>query len=174
MAGATLAEAMAAQKLGEFEGKDERRAGVEIPSVAGGLRKAMKIQPRRMQQGERGYIAFEYVVEKIKHNPIDKDNPTGDQERVHVLAVEGVTFIDSDTVKSAIDTQKEAVRKAEQEAKGVHELGDAVPDAGTITVGSPQAGDESGDKPPKRARARGQRKPKDDAAPSAPTDGDSA
>jgi hypothetical protein len=167
--GVSLAEAMAAQTLGTFEGKDERRAGVEIPSVAGGLRKAMKIQPRRMSQGDRGYIAFEYVVEKIKHNPIDKENPAGDQERVHVLGVEGVTFIESDLVESEVEKQKERIaeaeaakKKADLEAKGVHELGDAVPEAGTIKVGAKKAA-------PKKAaaarKARGRRGPKvvDDA-----------
>lgn len=157
----TLAEALAAQKLGDFEGKDERRAGVEIPSVAGGLRKAMKIQPRRMAQGERGYIAFEYIVEKIKHSPIDPDQPAGDQERIHVLGVEGVTFIDDDLVKEAIAAQKEALAAAEREASGHVNLDDALAEA----EDNPQAGDKSGDKP---KRGRGRRKGPDET----PTDPD--
>ncbi len=149
--GVSLAEAVASQKLGTFEGKDERRAGVEIPSVAGGLRKAMKIQPRRMKQGERGYIAFEYVVEKIKHVPIDMDAPTGDQERIHVLGVEGVTFIDSDLVKESIEQMKEALAEAERQASGNVNLDDAIKEAeaedGKVTdIG----------------KGRGQRKPADD------------
>lgn len=127
--GSTQAEAMAAVVLGKFEGKDVRRTGVEIPSVAGGLRKAMKTQPRVMKQGERGYIAFEYVVDKVKFYPIDDDAPTGDQERIHILGVEGVTFVNDDLVKAAIEEQKEALAKAERDASGKQNLDDALEDA---------------------------------------------
>lgn len=122
--GVTLAEALASAKLGEFEGADVRRAGVEIPNVAGGLRKAMKIQPLILHQGDRGWIAFEFVVEKIKFDPIDKDNPAGDQERIHVLSAEGVTFVDGALVADAIKQQKEAIQLAEEEAKGIMRLPD--------------------------------------------------
>lgn len=138
--GSTLEEALAAVKLGSFEGKDERRAGVEIPSVAGGLRKAMKIQPRTMRQGERGYIAFEYIVEKIKHNPIDKDNPAGDQERVHVLGVEGVTFIDSELVKTEIEEQKAKIAEAERAASGNVNMDDALKEQEAEAANKPKRG----------------------------------
>lgn len=120
--GSTLAEALAAVVLEQFEGKDVRRAGVEIPNVAGGLRKAMKIQPRTMKQGERGMIAFEYIVQKVRFEPIDKDAPGGDQERIHVLMAEGATFVDAEVVAEAIKAQKELIAKAEEEAKGIQRL----------------------------------------------------
>lgn len=127
----SLAEALASTVLGEFEGKDVRRAGIEIPNIAGGLRKAMKIQPRVMRQGERGWIAFEYVVDKIKFEPIDGDNPGGDQERIHVLVAEGATFVTEELVGDAIQEQKEAIKKAEEEAKGIMRLGDDPPSEST-------------------------------------------
>lgn len=152
--GVSLQEAMSAQTVGRFEDKDIRRTSVEIPGVAGGLRKAMKIEPRMMAQGETGYIAIEYVVEKVRHEPIDSDAPAGDQERVHILRAVGSTFVDADLVREHVDATKAAIKKAEMEAKGVHELFEGGEQ-------SPQAGDESGDKP-KRSRARGPRKPKAD------------
>lgn len=145
--GSTLAEALAAQVLEQFEGKDVRRAGVEIPNVAGGLRKAMKIQPRTMRQGDRGMIAFEFIVDKVKFFPIDKDNPAGDQERIHVLIAEGATFVDAEVVADAIKAQKEMIRKAEEEAKGIQSLD-------LDGKGSAQDGDNSVEKTAKKGRGR--------------------
>lgn len=157
--GSTLAEALAAVVLEQFEGKDVRRAGVEIPNVAGGLRKAMKIQPRTMKQGERGMIAFEYIVQKVRFEPIDKDAPGGDQERIHVLMAEGATFVDAEVVAEAIKAQKELIAKAEEEAKGIQRLD-------IDGSGSPQDSAQAGDKP---KRGRGRRGPIS-AVPDAPGD----
>lgn len=159
MAGATRTEAEAARVIGTFEDKDIRRTSVEIPGVAGGLQKAMKIDPRVMKQGERGYIALEYVVEKIRHDPIDKDAPAGDQERVHILQVEGSAFIDGALVKQSIETQKEKVRKLDDEKKGRTQL----PDTGTISVGgkkTPAKKAAAKKAAPAKAAARGRRSPK--------------
>lgn len=160
--GATLAEALAAVVLEKFEGKDVRRAGVEIPNVAGGLRKAMKIQPRTMKQGDRGMIAFEYVVQKVRFEPVDKDAPGGDQERIHVLMAEGATFVDAEVVAEAIKAQKELIQKAEEEAKGIQRLDG-------IDGSSPQGGDKTGDNATKTGRGRGRRGPIA-AVPDAPDD----
>lgn len=157
--GASLAEALAAVVLEKFEGKDVRRAGVEIPNVAGGLRKAMKIQPRTMKQGERGMIAFEYIVQKVRFEPIDKDAPGGDQERIHVLMAEGATFVDAEVVAEAIKAQKELIAKAEEEAKGIQRLD------GMDGSGSPQDSAQAGDRP----KGRGRRGPIS-AVPDAPGD----
>jgi hypothetical protein len=157
--GTTATEAKAATVIGTFEGKDIRRTSVEIPGVAGGLQKAMKIDPRVMKQGERGYIALEYVVEKIRHDPIDKDAPAGDQERVHIFQVEGSAFVDGTLVKQSVEEQKDKLRKLDDERKGRTQL----PDAGTITVGAKKAPAKKAaakkKAAPAKASARGRRTP---------------
>jgi len=153
--GATVSEAMSAVKVGEFEGKDIRRTSVEIPGVAGGLRKAMKIDPRVMKQGETGYIAIEFEVDKVRHDPLDKDSPAGDQERVHILKAIGATFIDGASVKKAVDDMKDKVRKLDDEKKGRTQI--PFPEGGTGKKAPAKKAAAKKKAAPAKASARGRR-----------------
>jgi hypothetical protein len=108
--------------LTDFEGKPVVRAGIEIPGVAGGLREALRIEPRESRQGETAWLALEVVTQKVRFDPVERDEPDGDQERVHVFVVQGATFVDKDLVGSAIDTMRDRVLKAKEEAAGVTRL----------------------------------------------------
>lgn len=143
MPGTDLAGALAdTTALEPFEGKDVRRASIEIPNAAGGLRDAMKIEPRTFRQGERVFLVMECVVQKVRFDPIDKDAPGGDQERVHVFMADVTTFVDEGLVKDVLTAQREAIEKAKDEAAGRQKI----PFDGETAEGDdPQGGDEAGD-----------------------------
>lgn len=108
--------------LHPFEGKDVRRSGIEIPNAAGGLQAALKIEPREFHQGDEGYIAIHYIVQKVRFEPIDRDAPAGDQMRVHVLLADEATFVDEELVGEAVRSQTERLQRAKEQAKGLAHL----------------------------------------------------
>lgn len=124
MAGVELAQALAdTSSLTAFEGKAVRQVGVEIPGVAGGLREAMKIEPQQFSQGEEGYIVLHWKCAKVRFEPIDKDDPAGDQRRVHVFAVDEAAIIDGDVVADHLAAQRERIELAKEAAAGIARLG---------------------------------------------------
>lgn len=110
--------------LGTFEGAPVTRAGVEIPSAAGGLREAMKVEPRILHQGDEGYLVIKYVVQKVRFDPLKKDEPDGDQERVHVLQAESATFIADELVEKRMAEHEEKVARHREAEKGTQRLPD--------------------------------------------------
>lgn len=104
--------------LPAFEGHAVRRAGIEIPNAAGGLREAMKISPEAIKQGERRYVVLEVVCQKVRHEPIDSEAPAGDQARIHVLMAEAATFVDEDLVREQLDKQKARIALHKDEESG--------------------------------------------------------
>lgn len=80
--------------LTDFEGLPVIASAIEIPGAAGGLQPAMKIDPQEFHQGEEVFVAFRLVAAKIRHEPIVKDEPRGNQRRVHVFTVTDATIID--------------------------------------------------------------------------------
>lgn len=109
--------------LPAFEGHSVTQAGIEIPNAAGGLREAMKIQPEAIKQGERRYVVLEVVCQKVRHEPIDRERPAGDQARVHVLMAEAATFVDHDLVREQLDKQKARIALAKDDASGQQRIG---------------------------------------------------
>lgn len=128
--------------LSDFENLPVRQAGVEIPGAAGGLREAMKIEPQEFHMGDEGTIALNYKVQKVRFEPIDKDDPEGDQRRVHVFAVTGAAFVDSASVQSDIDAQTERIRLAKEKAQGVARLPLDPPDENQL-LADHEAGDHA-------------------------------
>lgn len=104
--------------LPAFEGHDVTQAGIEIPNAAGGLREAMSIQPEAIRQGERRYVVLEVVCQKVRHEPVDREQPAGDQARVHVLMAEAATFVDHDLVRDQLDRQKARIALHKDEVSG--------------------------------------------------------
>lgn len=102
----------------KFEGKDVVAVGLEIPGVAGGLQRAIRVEPREFTQGERAWACFELVCQKVRYQPIDRENPGGPQERVHVFVADGATFVDESLVRDHLDKQRIML----EEAAGVHRL----------------------------------------------------
>lgn len=104
--------------LPAFEGHAVTQAGIEIPNAAGGLREAMKISPEAIKQGERRYVVLEVVCQKVRHEPVDREQPAGDQARVHVLMAEAATFVDHDLVREQLDKQKARIALHKDEESG--------------------------------------------------------
>lgn len=114
--------APAAQTLSDFEGKPVRQAGVEMPGAAGGLKAAMKVAPLEFHQGDKVFVAIEGTIGKVRFEPIDKEDPAGDQRRVHVIVVEGATFVDEDVVAGHIAKMQETIARKKEQSEGIARL----------------------------------------------------
>lgn len=101
-------------KLAKFEGLDVIRSSVEIPGAAGGLRDAMKVDPIEAHKGDTMYVVLECVVAKVRHDPIDKEDFTGPQERVHILSTTSATIVDKELVFDALAAQKDRIAEAKE------------------------------------------------------------
>lgn len=108
--------------LEDFEGKPVAEVGIEIPGAAGGLRDAMKIDPEQFRQGDQVYVVLHCDVTKIRFEPVDKEDPTGPQRRVHVFGVEGATMVDGDLVRTQLDEQADRILKAKEAERGISRL----------------------------------------------------
>lgn len=104
--------------LPDFEGLQVVASGVEIPGAAGGLRDPMKIDPQAFHQGEVVYVALKCNVQKVRHEPIVKDEPGGVQRRVHVFKVDTATIVAGDLVAAALDEQQKRIIVAREQAGG--------------------------------------------------------
>lgn len=113
---------MTAQPLSDFEGLPVRQAGVEMPGAAGGLRDAMKVAPQEFHKGEKVWIAIEGTISKIRFDPVEKDNPAGDQKRIHVIDVEGATFVDAEIVGEQIARMNERIQRQKEQDQGIARL----------------------------------------------------
>lgn len=117
MAGKNLADALAASTadLGSFEGADVLGVGIEIPSAAGGLRDALKIDPLVMHRGEERLVLLRTTVGKIRFDPV-KD--TKGVTRVHVLDTSEAVIVDGEVYEQALVAQREKIEQARQDAIG--------------------------------------------------------
>lgn len=121
-------------ELTPFEGLPVRQVGIEVPGVAGGLRDAIKIEPQEFHQGDEGYLTLRWKVGKVRFEPIDKEDPGGDQRRVHVFNVLSAAIVDGEQpAATALDEQQRRIEAAagiarldfEGEAKKLeHEAGE--------------------------------------------------
>ena len=119
----TAAGALAdTSKLSDFEGKAVRQVGIEIPGAAGGLRDSLRVDPQEFHQGDTVYVVLECPVQKVRFDPIDKDEPGGDQRRVHVFGTAGAAIVDRELVAEALAEQKRRVTLAAEAAAGVGRL----------------------------------------------------
>jgi hypothetical protein len=127
-------------ELSEFEGLPVTEVGVEMPGASGGLHEAMKFQPVEWRSGDEQFVVLRGTVNKIRHEPIDRDEPDGDQRRVHILKVEEAFPIDAAHVSDYVAKRREEIRKAREEAEGVMSLPlgegeEGGEDAGDLPVG---------------------------------------
>lgn len=108
--------------LSEFEGSPVVAVGVEMPRAAGGLQEAMKFQPVEWHKGDEQFVVLRGTVGKIRFDLMDKEEPDGDQMRVHVLDVHEAFPISAEYVADYVTQKREQVRKAKEEAEGVMSL----------------------------------------------------
>ena len=109
-------------KLSDFEGHSVRQVGIEIPSAGGGLRDALRIDPQEFRQGTTEYVVLECPVVKVRYEPIDPNEPGGDQRRVHVFGVAGAAIVDRELVAEALAEQKRRIELAKEAAAGIGRL----------------------------------------------------
>lgn len=109
-------------ELKDFEGKPVTEVGIEIRNVAGGLQEAVKFTPVEWEQGEEHFIVLRCAVKEIKHEPVNKDDYAGDQRRVHVLAAEEASPIESKAVEKQLAARRAEIKKLKDEAKGTMSL----------------------------------------------------
>lgn len=108
---------MASDGLGRFEGFPVTGCGIEIPNAGGGLRDALKVSPVLLKQGTLVHVILECEVAKLRFEPVDRDEPTGPQRRVHVLTTTDAAIIDGDAlelVKAQLQAQRARIRKANE------------------------------------------------------------
>lgn len=121
----TLEQALLNTELTPFENKAVRQVGLEAPSASGGLRESMRIDPVELQQGDRVVTIMEHVVAKVRFEPIDKDDPGGDQRRVHVLTTETAAIATGELVamvRTQLAAQADRIKAARAAAKGYDRL----------------------------------------------------
>lgn len=105
--------------LSSFEGSDVKATAIEIPNASGGLNEAMAVEPVELHHEETVYVVLECKVQKIRHDPImEKNEPTGDLTRVHILKAGRSTIVDAALVKKAIDEQHARIIEAREALGG--------------------------------------------------------
>jgi hypothetical protein len=103
-----------AVKLSEFEGLEVTQSSIEIPDAAGGLRAALKIDPVELHKGDRVYVALECEVVKVRFDPVDKEDLTGEQARIHVFRTVSAAIVEKDLVGDALAAQADRIAEARE------------------------------------------------------------
>lgn len=90
--------------LDDFEGHTVTEAAIEIPNVAGGFQESMKLAPHQWEHDDHIVLVIRARVRKVRFDEIvDKNEPTGELRRVHVLhALSGAIVADDDKRVSPI------------------------------------------------------------------------
>lgn len=145
----TIQSAMAdTSKLSKFDGLDVLATGVALTGAGDGLSKALAIDPVELHQGDEVYVLTKAIVQKVRFEPIDKDNPRGPQRRVHMLRAGTATIVDPDFAKGKIEDQERLIREAQEAAKGIVPIPEV--------VAAEKAHAETGRKPVPAAPAQGE------------------
>lgn len=113
-------------KLSQFEGLEVTQSSIEIPGAAGGLRDALKVDPVEKHKGDVVHVVLECQVLKVRHDPIDNDDITGEQARVHILKVTNATLVDRSLVADSLEAQAERIAQA-KEIEGQQKAGTSPP-----------------------------------------------
>lgn len=105
--------------LQSFDGRDVRGTSISVTNAGDGLSKSLKVEPRELHIGEKVYVVLECEVTKLRYAPI---GDTSDLNRDHVLRAGVGTLVDKDLVNEVVETQRERIRVADDEAKGRQRL----------------------------------------------------
>lgn len=102
-------------KLTPFESREVASIAIIVRNTGDGLSEAVSVDPVELHVGDEVTVAMRCVVEKIRFDPI-KD--TDALRRVQILKAGEATFLESETVDSALDEQLQRI----EAAKGVQRL----------------------------------------------------
>lgn len=125
--GTTMATKATKSKLGEqatFEGKPVLGVSIEVRGVSGGLNKAVAIDPVVLLQGDEAIVAFRVDTDKIRHDPVEKDNKAGPQTRVQILEAETAAVLTGAVAKAVgavLDSQQAKIDEFEAQAEAERE-----------------------------------------------------
>lgn len=100
--------------LSSFEGLAVVGCSIELPSAAGGLREALRVDPVEFHHGDEFHVTFKCKVRKVRFDPVDKDEPDSDQHRVHVADVVQATLVDEELVRDALSSQADRIAQAKE------------------------------------------------------------
>jgi len=102
-------------ELTPFENRDVASIAIIVRNTGDGLSEAVAVDPVELHVGDEVTVAMRCVVEKIRFDPI-KD--TDALRRVQILKAGEATFLESETVNSALDEQLQRI----EASKGVQRL----------------------------------------------------
>lgn len=102
-------------QLTPFESRDVASIAIIVRNTGDGLSEAVAVDPVELHVGDEVTVAMRCTVEKIRFDPI-KD--TDSLRRVQILKAGEATFLESETVNSALDEQLQRI----EASKGVQRL----------------------------------------------------
>lgn len=128
---------------------------LELRGVGGGLSKPLRVDPQLFQQGQRVIVSYEAVVRSHRFDPTDKEEPDGDQARVHIAYAE-VAIVRPATGKGQLEGElkkmREQIKRADEADQGIQRLPtddelqsahDAGEHAGALLEGCPECDKEA-------------------------------
>lgn len=107
------------ESLGTFDGKPVKRTSLIVRKTGDGLSKAMETDPQIIHSGERRFVLYEIIGDKIRHDPIDNGMAWC---RVHITNADTVALVDEEFARDAIEQQRDKNRVLEDERKGALQL----------------------------------------------------
>lgn len=114
--------------LTDFDGLPVRQTSLALRGAGDGLSEAMKTDPREFHHGETFFILYEAVVEKVRYDQIDKEDPELGLSRVHMAKAMTATLVDEAFAGESIRAQKILNEKAKDEEAGAKRLPGTVPE----------------------------------------------
>lgn len=108
--------------LQDFEGLPVVRTSIALTNAGDGLSESMKVAPAEFHVGDEAILVIRGACTKVTFRPIDKDDPTGDQERVHTFKAGTATLGDPDQLSGQLNMQAEKNLRAREEEAGINRL----------------------------------------------------
>lgn len=141
-------------RFSPFEGLEVIGSRIEIRNIAGGLREAMDVAPIELHQGDEFDITLRCKTRGIRHDPAEKDEPDGQQYRVHIADASRAVIVDQSLAAAEFDAQAERIaqrkeiagqQKAEFPQLSPPWLGYEDETAGEVTAKIADLGDDDAD-----------------------------
>ena len=106
--------------LGKYKGLPVTGTSIVVNKLGDGLSKAVGIEPVVIGADERAYLAVLVTKTKDRYDLVRNDEGKAiGYVLVQVFDSQMAIFVDGKAVAKEIDTMRERIRKAEEEAKGV-------------------------------------------------------
>lgn len=105
--------------LSTYQGQPVLAVAAALTGAGDGLSKALSVKPVELKFGEEVYVLAKASVEKHRHEPIDKDNPSGPLRLVLMLRADTMTLVDAQFAAGKIQDQERLIREAQEAAKGI-------------------------------------------------------